>query len=299
MRQLFLSVALFLLLTNGHAQTVGVGTTVPNASAILDVSSTSKGLLPPRMTYSQRKFIANPAAGLIIWCTDCDTSGQLQVYNGKKWVGLVAGEAATPVPVILPSVTIGAQTWMAKNLDVTTYANGDPIPKVTDPLVWQNLTTGAWCWYFNDSVQFSSYGKLYNWYAVNDPRGLAPNGWHIPTDTEWNILVRYLDASIDTTCSGCAQSSTAGAALKETGTSHWVSPNTGATNSSNFTAFAGGYRYTGGNFYDLGFYGYWWTATSSSSPGSAFYRQLYYSNTNIVRNSNLKGSGYSVRCVRD
>src|ERR1035437_2945754 len=89
----------------------------------------------------------------------------------------------------IPSVTICTQVWMLNNLEVTTYRNGDPIPQVTDPAAWGLLSTGAWCWYNNDSAtNASTYGKLYNWYAVNDPRGLAPTGWHVPSDAEWTTL---------------------------------------------------------------------------------------------------------------
>ena len=94
----------------------------------------------------------------------------------------------------IPSITICNQVWMLKNLDVSTYRNGDPIPQVTDPTTWVGLTTGAWCYYNNDPANGAIYGKLYNWYAVNDPRGLAPTGWHVPSDAEWTELSTCLDA---------------------------------------------------------------------------------------------------------
>src|SRR5262245_15639657 len=94
------------------------------------------------------------------------------------------------------NIVIGTQQWMAKNLDVAFYRNGDPIPKVNDGTAWANLTTGAWCYYNNDSTQSKKYGKLYNWYAVNDPRGLAPAGWHIPSDSEWTTMEKSLGGSL-------------------------------------------------------------------------------------------------------
>ena len=116
---------------------------------------------------------------------------------------------------VYPTVNIGTQTWMQKNLNVSKYKNGDIIPQVTNPTQWAVLTTGAWCWYNNDSATYAAtYGKLYNWYAVNDPRGLAPEGWHVPSDGEWNKLVKYLDISSDTACSTCVQSIFSGGALK-------------------------------------------------------------------------------------
>ena len=138
-------------------------------------------------------------------------------------------------------VTICNQVWATRNLDVTTYRNGDPIPQVTDIGQWGTLTTGAWCYYNNDPANGATYGKLYNWYAVNDPRGLAPAGWHVPSDSEWTTL---------TDCLGGV--SIAGGEMKatgamETGTGLWFAPNVGANNSSGFTGLPGGGRgMTGG-----------------------------------------------------
>ena len=198
----------------------------------------------------------------------------------------------------LPSVTIGNQIWTSQNLDVTTYRNGDAIPQVTDPTAWANLTTGAWCYYNNDAANGPIYGKLYNWYAVNDPRGLAPTGWHVASDAEWNKLVKYIDPTADTTCQSCAQSATAGGAMKETGTSHWASPNTGATNSSGFAGLPGGNRYNDGTFHDIGFNCYWWSSTEYSTT-NAWYRYLNYDFSLVARNDYYKAIGFSVRCLRD
>src|ERR1035437_587115 len=188
----------------------------------------------------------------------------------------------------IPSVTICTQVWMLKNLDVSTYRNGDLIPKVTDPTAWQALTTGAWCWYNNDSATYAStYCKFYNWYAVNDPRGLAPTGWHVPSDAEWTTLGD---------CLGGWQ--VAGGAMKETGTTHWKSPNTGATNSSGFTGLPGGYRDLYGAFYDVGGDGTWWSSTEANTTEAWSRILLSYSGT-IERENFLKPQGWSVRCLRD
>jgi uncharacterized protein (TIGR02145 family) len=186
----------------------------------------------------------------------------------------------------LPSVTIGTQIWSSRNLDVATYRNGDPIPQVTDPIAWSNMTTGAWCWYNNDSANYAAiYGRLYNWYAVNDPRGLAPQGWHVPTDAEWVILTDFLGGE-----------SVAGGAMKSTST--WISPNTGATNSSGFSGLSGGYRNYGGSFYGVGYYAYWWSASVYDTP-FAWSRVLYYDDRNVNKFNNIMASGFSVRVVRD
>jgi len=196
------------------------------------------------------------------------------------------------------TVTICAQVWMTKNLDVTTYRNGDTIPQVTDPTAWANLTTGAWCYYYNDPANGPIYGKLYNWYAVNDTRGLAPTGWHVASDAEWNKLVKCIDPSADTTCQSCSQSAGAGGAMKETGTSHWLSPNAGATNSSGFAGLPGGYRDYNGTFLNVGDNGYWWSSTESTTT-VAWLRILFYFNSNVYRDNVSKSLGFSVRCLRD
>ncbi|MBU3713940.1 MAG: T9SS type A sorting domain-containing protein, partial [Ferruginibacter sp.] len=196
-----------------------------------------------------------------------------------------------------PTVKIGNQTWTQKNLNVTKYRNGDIIPQVTDPTQWANLKTGAWCYYNNDPSTEATYGKLYNWYAVNDPRGIAPQGWHVPTDAEWNKLVKNIDPSADTACANCPQSSTAGGALKEAGVLRWVSPNTGATNSTGFTGLPGSFRASPNGSDPLGYTGVWWTSTSFNST-SSWYRVLRYLNGGIERNyQNPLINGYSVRAL--
>jgi uncharacterized protein (TIGR02145 family) len=203
----------------------------------------------------------------------------------------------TASAVVLPSVTIGTQVWTNQNLSVARYRNGDIIPQVTDATQWGNLTTGAWCWYNNDSATYAAtYGRLYNWYAVNDARGLAPQGYHIPSDGEWNKLVKYLDAGADTTCVNCNQSTIAGGAMKST--TGWNAPNTGATNSSGFAGLPGGYRDDDGAFYYVGGYGDWWSSTEDDTT-NAWYRILGYSSSVVNRGSNTKRLGFSVRCVRD
>lgn len=192
-----------------------------------------------------------------------------------------------PIPPI-PTITICSQEWMLNNLDADKYRNGDPIPQVTDPTAWAALTTGAWCYYNNNPANGTVYGKLYNWYAVNDPRGLAPTGFHVPSDAEW--------ATLETTCLG--GTSVAGGKMKETGTTHWTAPNTGATNSSGFTGLPGGFRDVDGAFIFVGNYGFWWSSTESS-PAIAWLRYLDYGVGDIYRFNVLKQAGFSVRCLRD
>lgn len=186
--------------------------------------------------------------------------------------------------------TICGKDWMVKNLDVSNYRNGDLIPEVIDPTVWAGLTTGAWCYYYNNSDNGTTYGKLYNWYAVNDSRGLAPAGWHVPTDAEWTTLENCLDAISPT--------GNVGGKMKETGTTHWTSPNTGATNSSGFTGLPGGLRYDVGSFFDVGCYGYWWSSTEYDAS-NAWFRDLSCGRGTVGRSFFNKQNGFSVRCLRD
>ena len=275
MKKLLFLLPIFVLLQLSLYAQVGIGTATPAASSQLEVTSTTKGFLPPRMTTAQRDAIVSPATGLVIFNT---TTNGLEFKSSTGWVSLT-----TATTVNYPSVLIGAQYWMEKNLEVTTYRNGDPIPYVTDATAWAALTTGAWCYYNNDP----SNGKLYNWYAVNDPRGLAPTGWHVPTDVEWTTL--------STTLGGDA---VAGGKMKVAGTTRWTAPNTGADNSSGFAGLPGGNRDSNGTFINVGNFGYWWSS-SEEVPTFAWSRNLYYNNGNIVRYDFNKRNGFSVRCLRD
>jgi uncharacterized protein (TIGR02145 family) len=184
------------------------------------------------------------------------------------------------------------ENWAFENFDGTTFRNGDPIPEVTNPTTWAALTTPAWCYYNNTSTNGQIYGKLYNWYAVNDPRGLAPIGWRVPTDDDWTAL---------TTCLG--GESVAGGKMKTTGTIQdntglWQSPNTGATNSSGFSGFPGGYRSGMGTFIDINNRGYLWSSTEANVT-DAWARFLFNNNTNVFRSGNPKILGFSVRLIKD
>ena len=278
MKKLLVIVGFLIFGNIGMAQSVGIGTNTPDASAQLDISSTTKGLLPPRMTTAQRDLITTPAAGLVLFNS---TTNSIQLYSGSEWISLMASF------VPLPAIFIGTQQWMSKNIDVAFYRNGDPIPQVRDTGTWAALTTGAWCYVNNDSTLGTKYGKLYNWFAVNDPRGLAPQGWHIPTDAEWTTL--------ETTLGGA---STAGGQMKEAGTLNWLTPNTGGNNNSGFTALPAGSRLRYGTFSNNGSFGNWWSSTESSSI-KAWLCLLVSNNGNIVRGLNYKIAGSSVRCLRD
>lgn len=184
-------------------------------------------------------------------------------------------------------VAIGSQTWMAENLKTTKFNDNTDIPLVTDDTIWSNITTPAYCWYNNDQETYgNTYGILYNYYAVNTHK-LCPAGWHIPDNAEWNNLIENLGGE-----------SVAGGKLKETGTSKWLSPNTGATNESGFTALPGGYRHYDFLFMNIGNAGYWWSS-SNVSFSVAYYYSIYYGYPSIFQNQSYVQFGYSVRCLKD
>lgn len=277
--------SLFLLKHIHAQQNVGVGTATPNVSALLDINSTTKGFLPPRMTASQRIAITSPSEGLLVY----QTNASVGLYFYKKNVWTKVSEATTSTSnIAVPFVSICCQSWMTKNLDVNTYRNGDIIPLVTDNGTWGALTTGAYCYYNNDSTTYAAiYGKLYNGFAVNDPRGLAPEGWHVPTDFEWTTLENCLGGN-----------SVSGGLLKEMFTTNWTTPNTGATNISGFTGVPGGNRNSSGTFTFLGTDGYWWSSSASNASG-AWYRHLFYNLSGSVKGGGLYRNGFSVRVIRD
>ncbi len=182
------------------------------------------------------------------------------------------------------TVQIGNQCWMKENLKW--------LPRVNPPLNTSNTTECYYVYAYNDSNvslvkvedNYQTYGALYNWPAAIKA---CPPGWHLPSDNEWKVLIDYLGGG-----------EVAGGKMKTTGTNHWNNPNTGATNSSGFTALPGGCRYTDGSFYGLSYYGYWWSS-SEYDASYAWGRYLYYSSADVLRYFYDKSSGFSVRCLKD
>lgn len=189
------------------------------------------------------------------------------------------------------SVRIGDQVWMAENLKTTKYRDGTAIPYITDKTTWAGLTTGAYCYFLNSTSNGSVYGGLYNFYAVINNHNLCPNGWHVPSDSEWKTLRDYLGGE-----------NIAGGKLKETGTTHWDSPNTGANNISGFSALGSSWRGEDGNFYySVGWMTYWWTDTEYNNNNAWSY-YISYGSSKLVRFSGAyhqKKAGHSIRCIKD
>jgi uncharacterized protein (TIGR02145 family) len=189
------------------------------------------------------------------------------------------------------TVYIGMQQWMAENLKTAKYSDGTAIPFVTDDTQWKNNTTGAYAYYFNDETNNAKYGKLYNWYAVspttNGNKNVCPTGWHVPTDAEWTVLSNYLGGE-----------SVAGGKMKEVGTTNWISPNTGATNTSLFSALPGGMRTIYGQYNDVGSRCRLWSSTEGTTYG-AWSSYLHFVYEWVGRSTNNKEDGLSVRCLKD
>jgi len=185
------------------------------------------------------------------------------------------------------TVAIGNQIWMKENLKVSKYRNGESIATGLSNTTWAETTAGAYAVYNNDASINSTYGKLYNWHAIADPRNVCPTGWHVPNDAEWTTLTSLLGGE-----------SVAGGKMKSTGTQFWFSPNVGATNESNFTGLPGGYRYDSGTYGYNGGLGAWWSSTAQDS-NNAWYRYLFYYYGAAYRFDSNKHYGYSVRCIKD
>jgi uncharacterized protein (TIGR02145 family) len=204
------------------------------------------------------------------------------------------------------TVLIGTQCWTKQNLKVTKYNDGSNILEINSTLTWDNtIVTGARTVYGDLSANLLTYGYLYNWYAATDSRKLCPAGWHVPTDGEWTSLIQFIvpTETVSATVVG-TQSTTAGGKMKSegdntAGTGLWDSPNTGADNSSGFTALPGGYRRNGpGTFLLIGNKAFFWSATTNASI-FAWSRDLNRTSGEVERDGNSKSDGFSVRCLRD
>jgi len=180
---------------------------------------------------------------------------------------------------------------MAENLKVTTYRNGEAIPNVTGNTEWAGLNTGAYCAYNNDNSNIDTYGFLYNWYAVEDSRNIAPDGWHVSTDDDWKTLEIYLGMSQSEADTTDYRGTNEGIKLKCK--SGWYNNGNG-TNESGFTALPSGYRSAfSGNYGAMGEWAIFWTSINNID------RFLHYTHSDVGRNYGSKRGGFSVRCIKD
>lgn len=225
-------------------------------------------------TYGNQKSFTTPPSYVVIFNPDL-TYGNTCDIDGNTY----------------KTIQIGTQIWMAENLKTTKYNNSETIyTTIPTTLDITSEVTPKYQWvYEGDEINASVYGRLYTWHTINDSRKVCPQGWHVPSDSEWSTLSDYLGGL-----------SVAGEKLKELGTHHWQSPNLGATNESGFTATPGGSRWTNGGFNNLYGWGWWWSSsTNENNIDQAWVRSLWYDSQECIRNSYYKHYGYSVRCVRD
>ena len=213
------------------------------------------------------------------------------VFNNTKTYGTMTDQDSN----VYKTITIGTQTWMAENLRTTKFRDGTEMPNICYGL-WNLSKNDAYCSYNNttDAVSIATYGRLYNWYTVTNSHNIAPEGWHVPTDAEWTTLITYLGGE-----------SVAGGKMKESGKTHWIAPNTDATNESGFTSLPTGLRGSGGSnpepfFSFMGACSYYW---SSTEPGPNYavgnYCRLSCDNATVYRYDNSKAEGFAVRLVKD
>ncbi len=304
MKKLSVLTVVFLLFSSVLLAQAGINddNSAPDNSAMLDVKSTGKGLLPPRMTTSQMNAIASPSAGLIVFNT---TLNILFSFNGTSWDAMTNGTGQGCGTIsyggqTYQTVVIGTQCWMAENLNIGTMINGSQEQA-------NNAVVEKYC-YDNIPANCDVYGGMYQWAEVvqylngatnqaswnplptGDVQGICPPGWHLPADAEWTALTTSLGGE-----------SVAGGKMKEAGTSHWLSPNTGATNTSGFTALPGGERYLTDGFYDLASYtGFVSSSQYSYNSGTFAWVRSMQNITQMVGAGGLeKIVGQSVRCLKN
>jgi uncharacterized protein (TIGR02145 family) len=214
------------------------------------------------------------------------TCNATNVHNSTLYYGVMEDQQGN----IYKTITIGGQEWMTENLKTTIYRNGDPIPNVSNNSQWASTTVGGWC-YYNNNAQFDCpYGKIYNWYAVSDPRNVCPTGWHVPSIDDWTTLESYV---------GLGSEGITGGKLKSTGTQYWLDFNLAATNETGFSGLPGGQRSNNGVFVSIGQSGYWWTSSEDFDLQWPFFRYLSSQAGEVFQGSFSKNLGTSIRCIRD
>lgn len=226
------------------------------------------------------------------------------VITMQKWLllffAIIAALAVSAQNLPFKETSIGNQVWMDRNLNVTHFRNGDEIPHASTAREWQQAAergNPAWCFYNNDPNNEASYGRLYNWYAITDPRGFGPEGWRVPSDYDWGVLERHLGMSMVQLEQFEWRGTDQGNKLRQEGRQFWRAPNAGANNQSGFTALPGGYRQPGGVFETMGVYGSWWTSTPQNDQ-NAYYRDLSAMHAGVYRGAYPKGCGFSVRLIK-
>ncbi len=238
-----------------------------------------------------KKSVTNPTTSSNSTSDSCDANPLINFNCIVTPIGKFAECIKDIDGNVYKTVRIGSQQWMAENLKVSKYNDGTIIPNIFNNDQWSNLTSAAWCYYKNDSTYNTKFGKLYNWYTVsnksNENKNVCPVGWHIPADSEWNILTDYLGSA-----------DVIGGGMKEVGITNWNSPNTNATNSSLYTGLPGGSRVYNGSYTNVRIAGNWWSSTEANTD-FVWYRYLQFNDNLLDRSYFYKSFGFSVRCLKD
>ena len=301
MKKILILIAYLLSIAPGLFAQTGISTdgSLPDNAAMLDVKSTTKGLLPPRMTTTQMNGIPSPPEGLMIYNT---TVNSICWFNGTSWVSWLnfegrGGDSVFYGGKTYNSVIIGTQCWMTENLNVGTailgsqdQANNGVIEKYCYNNITNNCDVYGGLYQWAEVVQYlngATNGVSWSPAPAGNVQGICPTGWHLSTDAEWNTLATYLGGA-----------GVAGGKMKETGIVHWDSPNVGATNSSGFKGLGSGDRDVSGTYIFLAIYGDFWTSSESSS-NQAWYRNLNVSNENLFRGYYYKSDGFAARCLKN
>ncbi len=252
--------------------------------------------LTPSNTYYVRAFAENENG--IAYGNELSFTSQevIPLYTVGDGVTDINGNFYNTILLEVPELLLGNVTmeWMAENLAASSYANGDAIPEVTNNTSWEGLSSGAWSYYNNDPGNNAVFGKLYNWFAVSDGRGICPDGWHVPDEQEWAMLKNFLGGDGDGDEMG---TNAAGGKMKSPGTTQWQEPNAFATNSSGFSGLPGGVRNFWGTFSSQGLSGEWWSSDESNAS-SGLSLSLNYNSGYALETGGPKRTGASVRCMR-
>ena len=281
--------------TQGNQGIVYIGTEKPASSNPQKSKSSTPGITTMAYTVGDQLLYKGVSGNYSTIVTDVPIGTKITNFNFVACTDADGNNYTT--------VNIGTQIWMVQNLKTTKYNDGTAVPLVTDETAWYNLSTPAYCWYNNDATTYKNkYGALYNWYTVNTGK-LAPTGWHVPTDTEWTSLENYLIANgynYDGSNHGDYYAKSLSA------TTNWatdiytgdIGNDLSKNNSTGFSALPDGGRSYDGSFFNVGYYGFWWSSTESSTD-TAWFRDMYYGYSYVGTYGIDKQDGFSVRCVRD
>ena len=296
--------AIFHFDANSQGVSINEDGSDPDPTAVLDLQSTNKGLLVPRMAQNQITDIQNPANGLIVFNTT-DNKYYAYLEGENAWKEIAYGTSSM-TPFVCggslfdyrdgqsyATVDINGQCWMAENLNIGTHTGSGQYDdgQITKSCMYNNPS------YCDSHGGLYQWNEMMNWVTTEGAQGICPDGWHIPTDFEIFQMENFLDPAVNNPNQTYWRGNIVGGSMKEAGYAHWAGPNTGATNESGFTFFGAGYRSYSGSYYSFMYAGTMWSSTQYGS--NAYYRELSYTQSRVYRNQLTKNFFFSVRCIKD